>query len=403
MAAHGDKTSTTVRLWIGGSSGLTRTYRNAFPDEAWILLCRSTAPPSWMWDDEDDSSLSRFYYVPCDLTELMVDSTMTASTPSLLHSVMENLSKAVTRLGGVSIAEVVVGIRPALVTHRSNVQAQTYCEDMLGGLKLLLEAILQQHSVRLIIHISSIAAVDHVQRQHVRSVREGSPRSHSLIQPYDRFKRASEELMEQLCTTTNGVTPIRHTSLRLGAIFSDDPACIQCRALALQCFTGPYLATAIDCNSSRNAAHLIRMILQSSTAQPKELLPIYYYTRCVSRYPNPVPYGEYLKAYRRAYDLDWFPIFIPSGLVEWCVVRPLHWFTRVIKAVTSRWHASVPFLESVDYLLQVTRDEHTFDMTETIHSFPGILGVEESMEECFRRRRKILALTKRSDQKTKAL
>jgi hypothetical protein len=60
-------------------------------------------------------------------------------------------------------------------------------------------------------------------------------------------------------------------------------------------------------------------------------------------------------------------------------------------------------LESIDYLLQVTLEEHTFDMTETVRDFPGILSVEESMEDCFRRRRKLLASANSSGKQKKTM
>jgi hypothetical protein len=370
----------TVRLWIGGSSCLTRTYQNAyFGNEKWILLGREAVAPAWL--DKD-----RHCYIPCDLTlRNILDGSGPGKGNVLLTDVLKQLSDAVVTLGGTTIGQIVVGIRPPLVTVRSNVAAGIYGYALLLGLRELLEAVLKQHSVDMILHVSSIAAVDHIQKQHLRSVNATDPPSSTLQQPYDRFKRGCEELVEQLCTSNN----IRYSSLRFGAIFSDDPACIQCSSLALQCYTGPYLRTKIDCNSSRNAAHLIRLILQQSHKQ--KLRPIYYYTRCVSQYPMPVPYGEFLIAYRRAYGLDWLPMLVPILLVEWCVVRPLHWLTVLLTTVLG--FASIPILESVDYLLQVTLDEHTFDMTETVHDFPEILQVEESMEECFRRRRALLVST----------
>jgi hypothetical protein len=249
----------------------------------------------------------------------------------------------------------------------------------------------------------------------------------SLQQPYDRFKRQCEHIIEQLVqeanqnrntsssTTTKGTTPIQYTNIRCGAIFSDDPYCIQCTALSLQMWTGPYLSTPIDCNSSYNVSQLMRLMLRqasfastihddNTTRQPPPpppLRPIYYYTRCVSQYPYPVPYGEYLVSYRKAYGISWFvPIVLPNVLVEYGVVRLLHWFlygtnTRMMRMIETMIPfrspnfslRQLPYLESIDYLLQVTLQDHTFDMTETIRDFPQLLQIEETMEECFVRRR----------------
>jgi hypothetical protein len=50
---------------------------------------------------------------------------------------------------------------------------------------------------------------------------------------------------------------------------------------------------------------------------------------------------------------------------------------------------NLPFMESLDYLLQVTIHEHTFDMKETIEHFPELLQLEETMLACFQRRRRM--------------
>ena len=142
------------------------------------------------------------------------------------------------------------------------------------------------------------------------------------------------------------------------------------------------------CSSSRNVAQLIRLILKSS----KPLRPVYYYTRCLSQYPQPVAYGEHLVAYRQAYGIALLPTLVTSWFVEFFVVHPLHWFTLFFK----NWIGfSLPFLESVDYLLQVTLDEHTFNMTETLQDFPEIVTVEETIVDCFARRRRFLKKKRR--------
>jgi len=287
-----------------------------------------------------------------------------------------------------TISHLVLCIRPPLVTYRNNKQADRYCHDIMTGMSLLLHALTVKFDVGTVIHISSIAAVDHIQRQHLRSVREKDPSYTDLKQPYDRFKRGCEELVELVCKQQQQQSNrknIRFTSVRVGAIFSDTPSCIQCSAFALQLYTGPYLNVPIDCNSGRNVASLIHLMLHSVKS---ELRPVYYYTRCITLYPKPVPYGEFLLAYRAAYGLQRLPMLLPAFLVEWCVVRPLHWFTVILTTLLGLvCLPAPPFLESIDYLLQVTLDEHTFEMRETVRDFPMIRQAEESMECCFRRRK----------------
>jgi hypothetical protein len=390
-----------MRLWIGGSSGLTRTYLNTFPTEQWILLGCEVNAPSWL------NPLQR--YIRCDLTEQNLDSHEGTLSNALttLQQVLEKIDACLVELSGTTcIHQIVVGIRPVLVSHQSHLKAQWYNDNMLKGLHIVLDAMVTKYQVNLIIHISSIAAVEHIPRQHLRSVHENDPSSDSLLFPYDRFKRGCEERIERLVqnqATSMTKKNIQFTNLRLGAIFSDDPWCIQCTALALQCYTGPYLTTPIDCNSSHNVSQLLHRILsrcfretipsdpctQQQQQQQQQLRPVYYYTRCISQYPKPVPYGEFFMAYRKAYGLSWLPVVLPTFLVKYGVVLPFHFWTVLLQTILPEV-LTIPYVESIDYLLQVTINEHTFDMKETIQDFPELIHVEETMDECFCRRRKML-------------
>lgn len=468
-------------LWIGGSSGLTRTYCSTYPnhdtEEPMIVLGRESMAPHWCHNDstKDDSNKSsrRMSYISCDLVELANASPTTTTTRTrpdgteaqtnhgsrLLNRVLEQLDRAMAKLSGhsspiddddddqssttttprsISIDRIVVGLRPPLVTARSHVASERYGQALVRGLRLLLTALLFERNTLdplVILHVSSIAAVDHVKRQHCRSIASSDPPLHALVQPYDRFKRGCEDLIQELCHSSSGrKNAVAHTNLRLGAIFSDTPNCIQCAALALQCYTGPYLPVRIDCNSSRNASHMIHLILQYHTnndtatttttneavgmtttsthvqrqQQHRPLRPVYYYTRCLSQYPNPVPYGEFLLAYYTANHersdgnesrggewREWVAwlvrhvLWVPSWLVRWGFVEPWHWCTVFVVACVS---SQVLFLESIDYLLQVTTQEHSFDMKETLADFPEILQLEETMLACFQRRRRMFLL-----------
>ena len=86
-------------------------------------------------------------------------------------------------------------------------------------------------------------------------------------------------------------------------------------------------------------------------------------------------------------------MLLPAFVVKWCVVQPLHWLTVLLTTMVLYLVPAMvpPYLESMDYLLQVTLNEHSFDMRETIRDFPMILDAEENMETCFRRRQRALA------------
>lgn len=413
-----------IKLWIGGSSGLARTYFNAFSSDNWILLGLEESAPDWLLsafpsettgdadgEPEGNDSTNTIQtssskrYVSCDLSALAFSTQRKSRTDRLAQTVkklerairtispsrrQQQYSSSETAHAQNTISHIVVGIRPPLVTYRNNYYAGKYCQDLMTGYSLFLHALTSKFDVQTVIHVSSIAAVDHIPRQHLRSVRERDPNCSGLRHPYDRFKRGCEELTQLVCSSSDKSKPIRFSSVRLGAIFSDTPQCMQCKALALQCYTGPYLKTPIDCNSGRNAASLIHLMLHSASTTP--LLPVYNYTRCMSSYPKPVAYGENLVAYRKVYNLDWIPLLLPAFVVKWCVVQPLHWFTVVLTSILLYTVPALapPYLESIDYLLQVTRNEHSFDMRETLRDFPMILEAEESMEVCFRRRRALL-------------
>lgn len=411
-----------TKLWIGGTSGLARTYFHAFVhskdddndnddsnhpppptdkastqktsaaaanknndiDQAsnWLVLGLEGTKPTWL--------PSETTYVACDLT-------------SVTFSTKQQAKEFWIRYGHdvPGVNQIVVSVRPPLVSPFHQKALSHYVSRMLTGLEFLLEAVLassrqqqhDHHGVQHIVHISSIAAVDHLRRQCLWSESDPDPDCGELDQPYDRFKRASEQMLEKLVQNQQQQPHIiEYTSLRLGAIFSDTPTCIQCTALALQARIGPYMELPIDCNSARNASCLIRCILQRQPEQqrsdhrqqqlyPKTLRPIYYYTRPL-HYPDPVPYGEYLVAYRQAHDmrLVWS---IPPVLVR-ALVAAVHWWSQT---VVGPW---IPFLQSMDYLLQVTKDEHSFTSQAVRHDFPQLMAQEETITACFQRRRQQL-------------
>jgi hypothetical protein len=107
----------------------------------------------------------------------------------------------------------------------------------------------------------------------------------------------------------------------------------------------------------------------------------YYYTRPV-QFRDAIPYGQYLLDYRTAHNVK-LAVWIPAWTVQWFVAT-VHWFalTRIAK--------HLPYLESVDYLLQVSAQEHSFDCSRFATDFTEIVSQEESFETCFRRRQRHL-------------
>jgi hypothetical protein len=85
-----------------------------------------------------------------------------------------------------------------------------------------------------------------------------------------------------------------------------------------------------------------------------------------------------LVAYRRAHEIR-LALWIPVAVVRF-VVAVVHWIA------TQSWGRVLPFCQSVDYLLQVTRREHTFCLAAVQTAYPSVAAQEETMEDCFRRR-----------------
>jgi nucleoside-diphosphate-sugar epimerase len=363
-----------TRLWIGGSSGLAQTYFNHFEDfkdesktntetavvgnnraVRWILVGAESTAPLWM---PTCTPTRTFEYYSCDLTN-----------PSSVQTLVNDHFPS-------SVDQLILAVRPPLVSPHTHAQAFRHAERMVEGLSALLQTLVSRCSKpSLVIHVSSIAAIDHLNRQSLRSESsDPDPTSESLQYPYDWFKRRCEEEVQQICSSSS----VPFTNLRLGAIFSDSAGCIQCGALWLQALLGPYLTVPIDCNSSRNISSLIHQLL-ARDARIGRLRPVYYYTRPLML-REPVPYGEYLVAFRKAYKLSSFAAWMPS----WSVRMIVH----VFHVVTNLFGGFVPYLQSVDYLLQVTTTEHSFDCTAVATDF-GRSIEEESILACFERMRRL--------------
>jgi len=361
------------RIWIGGTSGLARTFFNAFQnrrdgrewedgDTPWLIFGHERQAPAWLSEFNGLAYRKVDFLYPGTWNEVLLEA-------DCQH-----------------VQQIVISIRPPLVSHHTFSQAAVRHNQMIDGFQEFLQAIIkfrrrslnsdrdddEEKSSLHIIHVSSIAAIDHVKEQRLRS--EASipdPPSSSLYHPYDRFKRRCEEVLDAI-VKEHATAKVTH--VRLGAFFSDDKNCIQCSALALQGRIGCYLPTRIDCNSAKNVAVLLRAMLEQS--HPVAAVRYFFYTRPLS-FSSPVPYGEYLAAYRRAYDM-FFYFMIPAVLVKW--------FVEMVHFLALKW-PQLPYIQSVDYLLQVTLQEHTFDLSLIGAAYPGVAAREETMEACFRRRR----------------
>lgn len=371
-------------LWLGATSGFTRSFLNAYRLTNWIFVGYERDPPEWMRPHLDDVD-SRNTYQCCDFTALQSEDS-DAPVPSFLSWLYQQQHADES-----SLRQIVVTIRPALVSTQTIAVAHQYGERLAYGLQVILQTtvdniVSKSSNVVTITHLSSIAAIGHIQPHCLRSeTTENDPASTDLCYPYDRFKRKCEEIIERVAKSYRNFQ-IQFTNIRSGAIFSaDDPGCIQCQALALQAYNGPLLPQRIDCNSSRNVASLVYLILQRTRPPqqkqeqqlPLKLRPVYYYTRPL-HYHQPVPYGHFLQAYRQAYLIHWYinlPVWVVQG------------FVACFHGITNLLGPYVPYLESVDYLLQVTGNEHSFDMTAVQTDFPQLSILEETIEGCFQRRK----------------
>ena len=176
---------------------------------------------------------------------------------------------------------------------------------------------------------------------------------------------------------------MRHTHLRLSAIFSNAPGCIQVNALALQKYVGVFTPHGLDCNTSYNAAKAIGLLVKASRDKSRRIAQVYYYTRPTVEAPA---YGSYLVAYRKAHGAPglWVPhLFMQLFIVVYHAV-----IGRCIPRVTHGRMGSAlfDFLHAADYLLQVAYREHTFDNSLfRQRDFPEIVCNEESIVAGFRR------------------
>ena len=410
----------SLTLFIGGSSCLARSFVNLLFDEEeewqhhqFLLSGVEESPPAWLLQKWKSSSMIAGY-VQCDLTTV----TGQEQSTKLLKDCHSKFGE------GKVITRIILGVRPVLLAPYDQ---KEYSNAMLRGIQTLLECVSTTRTkafgdgdgasadIKFVLHISSVAAVDHMKEQSFVSEededRDILPPISDYQASYDIFKRQSEDIVSSICKKAN----IHYCHLRLSAIFSDDPKCIQCSALQLQCRIGSFLPNPIDCNSSRNVSRAILAILDESAAMDNadgwedkndvrerdtrngyhsttrekttKVRTLYYYTRPL-HLKQPVPYGYYLQEYRKAYQLQHSSIWIPAWVVTWFVIA-FHWILSSFGLLKN----IIPYLNSADYLLQVSSREHSFDNSKFSNDFRHHLvdNKEESIYGCFIRRKLYLS------------
>ena len=345
-------------LWIGGTSSLTRTFVGSqlIDPSRLVLVGLEPLPPMWVPASSQ--------YVRCDLT-----------------TVTDNQARTLIQQFANDVSSIVIGVRPLLFAPYTS---ETMAMLLLQGVEKLLRIaaqILLPSTLKMVLHISSVAAMDHLRAQIFLSESEPYPPIAEYHASYDKFKRHSEESISAIFESSG----VAVCHLRLSAIFSDDATCIQCSALKLQSRVGCFLPIPIDCNSSFNVSRAIHAMLRQVTEDATKIQPTYYYTRPISL-KRPVPYGYYLKEYRKAYHLnDFNSIWIPFWVIT-MVVALVHWLAW--------WNHffQIPYLDAIDYLLQVSSHEHSFDCSRIAQDFSCLEQDEESILECFVRRKQILEI-----------
>jgi hypothetical protein len=341
-------------LWIGGTSSLTRTFVGCdlINPSRLVLVGLESSPPTWM--------PVSCHYVSCDLT-----------------TVTDNHARTLLQQYANDITSIIVGVRPLLFAPYTSA-SNNNTNSLLHGVQKLLRVLARPSTskLQLVLHISSVAAMDHLRTQSFVSESEPYPPIDEYQAPYDKFKRLCEEIISEIFDN-HSETAVCH--LRLSGIFSHGTSCFQYRALQLQSRVGCFLPQPIDFNSSLNVSHAIKALLEHATRDATKIRPVYYYTRPLSL-KQPVPYGYYVQEYRKAYQLDnsiWVPVWVVS-----CLVAMIH-----LLACWNRRYLQLPYVDALDYLLQVSSREHSFDCSKLAQDLPYLAKTEESMWECFARRK----------------
>ncbi|CAB9513369.1 expressed unknown protein [Seminavis robusta] len=284
-------------LWIGGTSSLTRTFVNCqlLNPKRLVLVGLESRAPDWI------PPSSR--YISFNLATATDE-----QARDLVQSIINDVSC------------IVIGVRPLLFAPYTQTDLP---QRMLQGVEKLLEQACHQEAskLKLVLHVSSVAAMDHLRTQHFVSEAEDYPPIVEYKASYDKFKRLCEERITSIVDKANqgrNTAKILVCNFRISAIFSDETSCFQCTAINLQARVSCYVDHKIDCNSSVNVSRAMYAVMERASSNNQEgtnkkIQPVYYYTRPLSL-KQPVAWGYYLQLFRRVHQMEYTSIWIPVDI-----------------------------------------------------------------------------------------
>ena len=373
-------------LWVGGTSALAATYfeeqldvatdaqKNGTSTTPRSFVLAAPHPPESSWIDDLSRSSSR--YVPFDITcRLSIDE---------FFATLQEM-----KIAG-CISTIIFGMRASLIAG---------CEidhlSMTNNIAYFLDtASVYFPELAGVLHVSSVAVMNHTQPQHMLNEDAPLPPLASYQSPYDVMKRTTEEVIAEACQKNN----LKSVQLRISGIFSNEIGhnCIQMSAIRLQAYIGCYIRTPLDMNTGLNVCHAIRLLLarmeespsspmskkgeDDEVDGPRRLRPVYYYTRPTI---EPKPYGQNLIHYRRAHGIR-VKVDIWEGFARlflWAVIYCFGKLATLNKNILC-------VLDNIAYLLTVSLVEHTFDCSRIREDFPELTSAEETTFQGFVRIKK---------------
>ena len=384
-------------LWVGGTSALAATYfeeqldiatgaqKNGRSTTTRSFVLAAPHPPEPSWSDLLSRSSSR--YVPLDMT-------CRSSIDEFFATLQEmKMASCITTIIFGMRASLIAGCEIDHLSMTNNIAyfldtASVYFPELAG-----------------VLHVSSVAVMNHTQPQHMLNEDAPLPALASYQSPYDVMKRTTEEVIADSSQKNN----IRSVQLRISGIFSNEIGhnCIQMSAIRLQAYVGCYIRTPLDMNTGLNVCHAIRLLLERMEESPSSptmsrrrndnngedgpsrLRSIYYYTRPTI---EPKPYGQNLVDYRRAHGIC-LKVDVWEGFA-----RPFLWAVIYCFGKLATLNQNfLCILDNIAYLLTVSLVEHTFDCSRIREDFPELTSAEETTFEGFARIKKRREERARSD------
>ena len=220
--------STMTTLWVGGTSALAATFFEEQLDIAtghrrsFVLAAPPGQPPERSWRDDLSRSGSR--YVPLDMTcRSSIDAFFAALREQKVAS---------------SISTIIFGMRASLIAgrERDHLDLTTNISYFLDTASVYFPELVG------VIHVSSVAVMNHTQSQCLVNENAPFPPLSSYWSPYDVMKRTTEDQITEACKRNN----LKSVQLRISGIFSNELGhrCIQMSAIRLQAYIGCYNSNA---------------------------------------------------------------------------------------------------------------------------------------------------------------